>query len=209
MLECNSFAIQEHKKILSSVQSYEIKNGETGELVGSAREDIGFFTKTFRWFMSKHLLPTRVEVREKPDDSLVFTLSRGWYLFRSRIEVRDAQGELVGYFRSKFFTISGGFHVYDKHNKHFAHVKGRMFGFDYRFLTEDGKVELGQVSKRVGGLGGLAREVFFSADNYFLKINPELAEQPMAKMLLLAATLAVDLIYKSESRTLDVTDLGE
>src|SRR4029077_12386355 len=125
--------------------------------------------------------------------SLVFSLRRGWYIFRSRIEVRDAQGELVGYFRSKFFTISGGFHVYDKGNKHFAHVKGRMFGFDYRFLTEDGKVELGQVSKRVGGLAGLAREVFFSADNYFLKINPELAEQPMAKMLLLAATLAVDL----------------
>ena len=123
--------------------------------------------------------------------------------------MRDAQGELVGYFRSKFFTISGGFHVYDKDDKHFAHVKGRMFGFDYRFLTEDGKVELGQVSKRVGGLAGLAREVFFSADNYFLKINPELAEQPMAKMLLLAATLAVDLIYKSESRTIDVTDLGD
>ncbi len=32
MLECNSFAIQEHKKILSSVQSYDIKNGETGEI---------------------------------------------------------------------------------------------------------------------------------------------------------------------------------
>ncbi len=97
--------------------------------------------------MSKHLLPTRVEVREKPDDSLVFTLRRGWYIFRSRVEVHDAQGELIGYFKSKFFTISGGFHVYDKDDKHFAHVKGRMFGFDYRFLTEDGKVELGQVSK--------------------------------------------------------------
>ena len=30
MLECNKFAIQEHKKILSSVQSYDIRNGETG-----------------------------------------------------------------------------------------------------------------------------------------------------------------------------------
>ena len=59
MLECNSFAIQEHKKILSSVQSYEIKNGETGELVGTAREDIGVFTQGLRWVMSKHLLPTQ------------------------------------------------------------------------------------------------------------------------------------------------------
>jgi hypothetical protein len=210
MLECHSFAIQEHKKILSSVQSYDIKNGETGELVGSARENIGFITQGLRWVMSKQFLPTKVEVREKPDDSLVFTLRRGFYIFRSRVEVRDAQGELVGYFKSKFFTISGGFHVYDKNDKYFAHVKGRMFGFDYRFLTEDGKVELGQVSKVIGGMAGLARELFFSADHYFLKINSDLADQPMAKMLLLAATLAVDIIYKSESRGgLDLSDVGE
>jgi uncharacterized protein YxjI len=205
MLESNSFAIQEHKKILSSVQSYDIRDGETGEVVGTARENIGGLTKALRWVMSKHLLPTAVEVREKPDDSLVFTLRRGWYIFKSRVEVRDSQGQLVGYFRSKFFTISGGFHVYDKGGKYFAQVKGRLFGFDYRFLTEDGKVELGQVSKVLGGLAGVAREMFFSADNYFLKVNPDLAEQPLAKMLLLAATLSVDLIYKSETRgTLDL-----
>jgi uncharacterized protein YxjI len=210
MLECNSFAIQEHRKILSSVQSYDIKNGETGELIGLARENIGFFTQALRWVMSKQFLPTRVEVFEKPDDSLVFTLRRGFYIFRSRVEVHDAQGELVGYFKSKFFTISGGFHVYDKNDKYFAHVKGRLFGFDYRFLTEDGQVELGQVSKVIGGMAGIARELFFSADHYFLKINPDLAGQPMAKMLLLAATLAVDIIYKSESRGgVDFGDVGE
>lgn len=211
MLECNSFAIQEHKKILSSVQSYDIKNGETGELIGTAREEIGFFTKSMRWVVSKQFLPTKLEVREKPDDSLVFTLRRGWYLFRSRVEVRDAQDALVGYFKSKFITISGGFNVYDKDDKYFARVKGRLLGFDYRFLTDDDKLELGRVSKVIGGAGGLAREVFFSADHYFLQINPELAEQPMAKMLLLAATLAVDLIYKSQSQggIADFTDPGE
>lgn len=211
MLECNSFAIQEHKKILSSVQSYDIKNGESGELIGTAREDIGFFTKSMRWLVSKQFLPTKVEVREKPDDSLLFTLRRGWYLFRSRVEVRDSQDALVGYFKSKFLTISGGFNVYDKDDKYFARVKGRLLGFDYRFLTEDDKLELGRVSKVIGGAGGLAREVFFSADHYYLQINPELAEQPMAKMLLLAATLAVDLIYKSQSQggIADFTDPGE
>lgn len=210
MLESNTFAIIEHKKILSSVQSYDIKDGESGELVGTAVENIGGLTKALRWVMSKHLLSTSVEVREKPDDALVFTIHRGAYLFRSRVEVRDAQGQLVGYFKSKFFTISGGFHVYDKDDKYFANVKGKMFGFNFKFLTEDGKVELGEVSKKLGGLAGLAKEMFFSADNYFLKVNPELAEQPLAKMLLLAATLAVDIIYKSESKgSVDLSDSGE
>jgi hypothetical protein len=200
VLERNTFAIQEHRKVFSSVQTYDIRDAETGEVIGSACENIGGFTQALRWIVSKQLMPTTVEVREKPDDSLVFTLSRGWYLFRSRVEVRDAVGQLVGFFKSKFFTISGGFHVYDKDGKYFAHVKGRLLGFAYRFLTEDGKVELGRVSKTIGGAGGVARELFFSADHYYLEVNPDLAEQPMAKMLLLAATLAVDLVYKSESR---------
>jgi uncharacterized protein YxjI len=203
MLECNTFAIREHRKILSSVQSYDIKNAATGELLGGAKEQIGFLTKVLRWVMSKHLLPTIVEVREKPDDSLVFSLQRSGYIFQSQVEVRDAMGVLVGYFKSKVLTISGGFHVYDKDGKYFAEVKGKLFGFDYRFVAEDGTVELGQVSKKIEGLTGLARELLFSADNYFLRVHPDLADQPLAKMLLLAATLAIDLIYKSESRDFD------
>jgi hypothetical protein len=31
-------------------------------------------------------------------------------------------------------------------------------------------------------------------------VNPTLADQPLSKMLLLAATLAIDIIYKSESK---------
>jgi hypothetical protein len=200
VLERNRFAIQEHKKIFSAVQSYDIRDAETGDVIGSARETIGGFTQALRWMVSKHILPTRVEVREKPDDSLLFTLHRKGYIFRSRVEVRDSMDSLVGWFKSKFFTVSGGFHVYDKDAKHFAHVQGRMFGFDYRFLTEDDRVELGRVSKKIEGIGGIAREMFFSADHYYLEVNQELTKQPFAKMLLLAATLAIDLIYKSDSR---------
>ncbi|HVL12708.1 MAG TPA: hypothetical protein VM529_09090, partial [Gemmata sp.] len=101
MLECNRFAIQEHKKILSAVQTYDILNADSGEVVGFASETTGGLTQALRWVVSKQFLPTRVEVREKPDDSLVFTLSRGWYLFRSRVEVRDSMGQMVGYFKSK------------------------------------------------------------------------------------------------------------
>ncbi len=208
MLECDIFAIQEHRKIISSVQCYDIKNAETGELLGVAFEKIGLLTRVLRWVVSKHLLPTLLEVLEKPDDSLVFSLRRSGYLFRSRVEVLDSMGVLVGYLSSKMLTIGGGFYVYDKNDKYFAEVKGNLIGFNYRFLSADGAVELGQVNKKIEGLAGIAREVFFSVDNYLLCIHPELAEQPLAKMLLLATTLAIDLIYKSESRTVgfDIPD---
>lgn len=206
MLERNKFVIKERVKILSAVQAYDILDAETGEPLGTAQESIGTLTQLLRWFMSKHLLPTRLDVREKPDDSLVFSLRRGWYLFKSRVEVLDADGELVGYFRSKFFTISGGFHVYDKNDNHFAEVKGKWVGFDYRFVTPDGEVEMGRVSKKLGAIG-ILKEMFTSADTFGVEIHEAFSDQPLAKMLILAACLAIDMIYKSESR--GGTDAGD
>jgi uncharacterized protein YxjI len=207
VLERTKYVIKERVKVISAVQSYDILDADTGEAIGLAQEDIGIMTQLLRWFVSKQFLPTRLEVREKPDDSLVFALRRGWYLFRSRVEVLDANNQLVGYFKSKFFTISGGFHVYDKDDRHFAEVKGKLFGWNYRFLSPDGKLEMGHVSKKLGAMG-ILKEMFTSADTFGVEISEELADEPMAKMLILAATLAIDLIYKSESRGgADVGDL--
>lgn len=208
MLDHNKFVIKEKVKILSAVQAYDIFD-DHGELIGTGKETIGVLTQILRWFVSKQFLPTRLEVREKPDDSLVFSIRRGWYLFRSRVEVHDSQGALIGYFKSKFFTISGGFHVYDKNDKHFAEVKGKLLGWNYRFLSPDHTVEMGQVSKKLGAMG-ILKELFTSADTFGVTVNEELADEPMAKMLILAATLAIDLIYKSESSGgLDVSDAFE
>jgi hypothetical protein len=158
VLDRNKFVIKEKVKIFSAIQSYDILDAETGELIGVAQEKIGPITQVLRWFMSKQLLPARLEVREKPDDSLVFSLRRGWYIFRSRVEVLDSQDHLIGYFKSKFFTISGGFHVYDKDDKHFAEVRGKLIGWNYRFLSPDGKVQMGQVTKKLGMMGVLKEE---------------------------------------------------
>jgi hypothetical protein len=200
VLECNTFAITEHKRVLSSVHRHDIKNGETGEVVGTAVELIGRLSRILRWVLGRRLLPTTVEAREKPDDSLVFTIHRSAYLFRARVEVRDAQDQLVGYFTSEFLPVGGHLRVYDQDDKYFASVRGNLFGSSYRFLSADGTVQLGEVTKTRGGLAGGARGALFSADNYFLMVNPDLSELPLAKMLILAAALAVDIIYKSESR---------
>ena len=207
MLDRNTFVVKEHVKFISNTNTYDILDGESGELLGTVEEKIGTLVQLLRFVISKHLMPTRIEVREKPDDSLVFTVRRGAYIFRSRVEVHDAQGELVGYFKSKFFTISGGFHIYDKDDKHFAEIKGKWLGWDYRLVTPDGGLEMGRVSKKLGALG-LVKELFTSADTYAVQVNPEMEGEPLAKMLILAAAVAIDTIYKEESRTVDVGGFG-
>lgn len=197
MLEADKFVVKEQVKFLKSSQSYEIFDPDTQELIGTAEENIGGLNKMLRWVISKALMPTRFEIREKPDDALLFVIRRGAYIFRSRVEVLNADGELIGYFRSKILTIGGGFHVYDKNDNHFAEVKGNIIGFNYRIVTPDKAVELGSVKKKWGGVG---RELFTSADTYLVDIADDLRNQPVAKMLTLATALAVDMIFKSESR---------
>ena len=141
------FLVKEQVKFLKSHATYDIFDADTSEQIGVAEETIGQLAQILRWFISKQLMPTSVEVREKPDDSLVFTISRGWYLIRSRVEIHDAQGALVGYFKSKILSWSGGFTVYDKNDRPFAEVKGNFTGFKYTVVTPDGRVQLGKVSK--------------------------------------------------------------
>ena len=197
MLEADKFAVKEQVKFLKSSQSYEIFDGDSGELIGTAVETIGGLNKMLRWVVSKALMPTRFEIREKPDDALVFVIRRGAYIFRSRVEVLNADGELIGFFKSKILTIGGGFHVYDKDGNHFAEVKGNLIGFNYQIRTPDKAVELGTVKKK---WGGAARELFTSADSYMVDIADDLKDQPVAKMLTLATALAIDMVFKSESR---------
>ncbi len=208
VLEKNTFVVKEHVKFVNNSNTYDILDAESGAMLGVAQEKLGILKQLLRFVLPKQLMATVVEVREKPDDGLVFSIRRGMYLFRSRVEVLDANGALVGYFVSKFFTIGGGFHIYDKADQHFAEIKGKWTGFDYRFLSPDGKVEMGRVSKKLS-FGSIMKDLFTSADTYAVQVSPELTDEPMAKMLILAGALAIDTIYKEENRgRVSLGDLG-
>ena len=191
MLELQQFLIKEQVAFLKTASTYDIFDPETREQVGVAREQPGSFVTMLRWFISKRHLPTRIEVREMADESLVFTIRRPLGFWRERVNVYDADDRLMGYFLSKTFAWGRGFWVYDDQDAPFAELKGDWVGWNFVFVTPDGH-ELGGVSKSWAGLG---RELFTSADNYVVSIHEELEDQPIAKMLLLAAALAVDIVY--------------
>jgi uncharacterized protein YxjI len=96
---------------------------------------------------------------------------------------------LIGTFKSRLLTLGGKFGVYDAGGNEVAMVKGNWVGWDFRFLTASG-AELGVVSRK---WGGVAKELFTSADSYVVAVHePDSA----AAILLLAAGLAIDTVYK-------------
>jgi uncharacterized protein YxjI len=185
--------VKEKVKFLKSHATYDIFDFETEDHLGTAEEKISGLIKTLRWVIDKSLMPTKVEI-EDHEGALVFSIKRSSFLFRARVEVLNASGEMIGYFKSKLFSLGGGFWVYDKKDRQFAEVKGNFIGFNYKIITPEGD-ELGKVTKK---WGGVAKELFTSADTYMVDVSDELSDQPVAKMLVLAAALSIDIIFKSK-----------
>jgi uncharacterized protein YxjI len=190
MLEKNTFVVKEKAKMFSSRNSYEILD-EEGKIIGTAEQTTSGLAKMLGMLLGDP--PTQIEFREKPDDSLVFAVRRTGYLLK-KVQVVDAQGVVIGTYKAKKFSLSGGFHVYDKDGKHFAEIRGKLLKSDYTFIQPDGKTEMGKVSKK---WAGAMKEMFTSADTYGVQIDPAFAEDPRTKMLILGAAVAIDCLMST------------
>lgn len=194
MLNRKTYFIREHIGFLKLSDTYDILDAETQTQLGIAREKPGALILALRFLLDKHFLPTRVFVYEGTDHEdqsrLQFSIERGYTLFRSRVNVCDKHGLVIGTMRSKAFSIGGAFYVFDASDRQIAFVKGDWKGWNFRFLDNQ-ENEIGTITKKWAGIG---KELFTSADNYIIALNQ--SPTPENALLLLAAGLAVDTIYK-------------
>ncbi len=185
-----SFFIKEHAGILKLTDTYDILDPETKQPIGIAREEVSGLVKFMRLLINKALMPTKIVIREGDGLPPLLTIRRGVHFFRARVDVLGTDGQLIGYFKSKIFSIGGAFIVHDAADNEVALLKGDWKGWNFKFTTKGG-VELGVVTKKWAGIG---KELFTSADNYMISLAPDAPSE--AAPLLLAAGLAVDIIYK-------------
>lgn len=193
MLDRTQFLVKERVGFLKLVDVYDIFDPATGQQIGIARENPGLIWKYLRLGMDKKILPTRIEVLEFPSGELVLSMERRGFLFRAKVHILGPSGQRLGYFHSKLFSLGGGFWVYDHQDRQVAEIRGNWIGWDFRFLDVNGR-ELGQVTKQ---WAGIAKELFTTADHYMILLNPELAS-PATSALLLAAGLAIDMVFEEE-----------
>lgn len=194
MLDRKTFLVKERVGFLKLVGTYDIFDPASGARLGIAQEQISTGMKLLRLLINKRLLPTVVEVREGEDGPLVLSIRRGAAILRSHISVRNRLDQEIGRFKSKLFSLGGGFFVVDTLDNQVAEIKGDWKGWNFRFLGSDG-TELGVVTKKWAGIG---KELFTSADNYVISLHDTAALTPDASALLLAAGLAIDIVYKEK-----------
>lgn len=191
-LNKNLYFVKEHVKMFKAANSFDVFDPQTSELILQCREEnLGFFTKMFRFTDYKRMTPFNMEIKT-PAGATILTVRRGVSWFLSTVEVIDEQNRVIGKFKQKFFSIGGKFEVLDASERTLCTLKGRWTSWDFKFVANDGK-EFASVTKKWSGIG---KELFTSADNYILQINPEVPADNPLRMLIMAAVMCIDLVLK-------------
>lgn len=184
LLDRAKFVVKSKSKTFSSKKDFEIVDPDSGQAVATAKDTTGFLPSMFG--------SANIEVRDLSNNALVFSVNRSGWLFK-KDHVLDSQGQVVGRYKAKMLSLSGGFHVYDKEGKHLAEIQGKMLKAEYKFVTPDRSTEMGSVSRT---WGGLAKSLLSGSDSYGVQITPKYAGDNNAKMLILGAAIAVESIFK-------------
>lgn len=191
ILNQNTFLVKEHVGMFKAANNYDILDPETGEIILECREDnLGFMTKLFRFTDWKRMTPFDIEIRT-PQGEKVVRVTRGISLFLSKVQVLDENDMVIGGFQQKLFTIGGGFKVLDSNEQPVCELKGKWTGWEFKFKS--GENELAMVSKKWAGMG---KELFTSADNYVLSISDQVPPDHVARQLIMAAVMCIDMVLK-------------
>lgn len=194
LLERTTFFVKERVALLKLTDTYDIFDPVTQQPIGVAKEEPPAWAKWLRLVVNKQMLPTAVNIYETEDQPPVASIHRGFTFLRSKIGVVGPGGQALGYFKSKLFSLGGGFHVFDQADQKVAEVKGNWKGWDFKFLNQNGR-EIGSVTKKWAGLG---KELFTSADNYIIALSDLNGTTPEISALLLAAGLSIDIVFKED-----------
>ncbi|QIX61782.1 oxidoreductase [Hymenobacter lutimineralis] len=194
MLNRRTYFIREHVGHFKLTDTYDILDPEQNEHLGYATETTPKWIQYLRLLTKKRNTPISLVVRPLNDERPVLRLERGWTFLRSTVNVFDAQNSKIGYFKSKLFSLGGGFHVYTAADVRVAEVKGNWTGWDFTFVSATGQT-IGTVTKKWAGLG---KELFTTADNYMISLEDMGSMQAASAALLLAAGLAIDAVFNEQ-----------
>lgn len=195
LFEQANLLVKEHVGLMKLTDTYDLLHPESGQLLGVAREEPGNVVKYLRLIISKRLMPTAVNVYEGSNPEPVLTLSRPFALIRPTAEVRDGKGVLLAKLKGRLMSIGPCFDILDLNDQVVGTVKGDWKGWNFQFTDPSG-AEMGTVTKK---WAGLAKEFLSSADNYVISVPNPPKSMPHARMVLLAAGLAIDTIYKEQN----------
>lgn len=191
VLDRNVFLVKQHLGLFKAACNFDIHDPQSGEMLLECREEnLGPITKLFRFTDYKRYTPFDVQVRT-PQGEPVFRVHRGVSLSGGKVSVADGEGQTIGRFRLRTFSLGPTFDLLDLENRPLCQLKGSLMAREFRFLNGD--TELAKITKK---WGGLAKEMFTAADNYVVQIGEGVEPGSLLRPLILASAFCVDMVLK-------------
>ncbi len=205
MITPNVIGIREHARILKFGDVYDLWDPVTGAVIGEARERMSLLLKLGRMFMSKRVLPVGIDITLAGMPGAVATIRKGWTFWRAKVEIRGADGGLLGVLQAPVLSLFTYFNILSEAGEKIGGVKGNLMGWNYTIEGARGEL-LGTVGKQ---WAGIAREVFTSADRYVVGIEPPAQQNANLKTLVIATAIAIDSVFKESGGRTALGAFGE
>lgn len=191
ILNRSMFFVKEHVGMFKASKNFDILDPESKAIILICREEnMPFFTKMLRFSDYKRMTPFAIDIKT-PEGKTLITVKRGWTFFRSVVEVFDENGQLVGTFRQKMLSIGGKFDLLAPDGSLMCTLRGKWTSWDFTFERDN--QQFVRVTKKWAGFG---KELFTTADNYMLSIEPSVAPNDPMRQLIIASVMCIDLVLK-------------
>jgi uncharacterized protein YxjI len=189
--DSNSFFIDEKVGVFKMSNNYKVYN-EHGAQIGMVKQKLSFGSKILRLFLNKKMLPFHLDICNT-NNGVEASISRGWTFFKSKIVVKNAQGQNVGRIQQKFQLLKPKFDVYNGLDQQIGTIKGDWKAWNFEIQDTHGNA-IGGISKK---WAGAMKELFTSADKYNVAIAPHITDHA-SKMVILSAAITIDMVLKEK-----------
>ncbi|MDP4290207.1 MAG: phospholipid scramblase-related protein [Bacteroidota bacterium] len=167
---------------------------DLGVQIGSVNQKLTGRQKALRFLVSNAFLPFLIEIRDTHDE-LLFTLTRGWTFFMSRINILDAKGSMMGMIQQKFKVIRPLFRIFDNFGVLKGEISGDWKAWNFVVRNPEG-AQIGLITKKWAGM----KEIFTTADKYKLTVDQHYATKE-DKIFLIAGAISIDMVLKEKSKS--------
>ena len=189
-LDSASTLIVSQKKEWGEILSgFETKNryvvlSEMGNELYYAAEKSSVLLRLFL----KALRPFEIIVA-RADGSTVLNLERPFRFYFHKLDVRDAQGKLLGTIEREFSVLRRLYRISNSMGMEICRLYGPLL-HPWTFEIRENDRQVGKITKK---WSGLAKEVFTDADNFAIEMPP--GKDVETKSVLLGAVFLIDFVH--------------
>jgi uncharacterized protein YxjI len=187
--EGNQFVIDQKVKLIRLSNEYTVYN-EEGTQIGKVQQRIKGIHKFFMFLLSKKMFPFHLYVLDNEGNELS-SLHRSWTFWLSKIEIHNANGEVIGYLKQKFAFLKPKFEISDHQQNYVGNITGDWKAWDFK-IKDKNENDIGEINKK---WAGAVKEFFTSSDKYRVSIIPSVTEDAN-KIVLITTALAIDMLMK-------------